>query len=465
MDRLYYFYAILLVFTGPLFANITFSELSKAQSHYYTLDNGLKVLIISNPQTVESAASVSLVFGQADGPKNYKGLPHAQEHAMFLGSKNYSNSDDWRRFFKPNTANASTLTDLTRYHFKIESEHFDDALTRFHDLLFNPLFTLQGVKQSLQEVDDEFHRKNSDWRKLLSVMQANINPTHHLSVFGTGNFESFGQYSEAKRQLYIDLHKQYYVPENMVLVVYHTESLEKLKDTINHLFNRQKPSSFITPTKSEPLLLDSQIGNYIKVSKGSGKPSLDIRFEIPPRTNQITSVLPAILSEYLDISVGENLKSKGLISNLSLVFQGDMYTEVADIYIQLTAEGDIKSEYVVDKVLKQIAKFEKDFKTSQAELCESINNHYKNKHQQLWDWLGEISNQMRRWGTSQYTSINYCETDVPEVKLRNFLSYFNEGKFQIYHVTGLHFKPDNNSDFYNMPFKNFDKFSKFISNE
>lgn len=458
MDRLYYFYAILLVFTGPLFANITFSELSKAQSHYYTLDNGLKVLIMSNPQTVESAASVSLVFGQADGPKNYKGLPHAQEHAMFLGSKNYPNSDDWRRFFKPNTANASTLTDLTRYHFKIESEYFDAALTRLHDLLFNPLFTPQGVKQSLQEVDEEFHRKNSDWRKLLSVMQANINPAHHLSVFGTGNYESFGEYSEAKKQLYIDLHKQYYVPENMVLVVYHSASLEVLKGQIKRLFGEQMAGTFSLPRKHVPLLLSSQQRNYIKVAKGKGKPSLDIRFEIPPRTNPVNSLLPELLHHYLDISVAETLKQAGLISNLSIAYQGDMYTGIMDIYIQLTTLGDNNSQQVIKRVLKAVRTFQNDFRATQVKACDSLNQRFRGQRQEIWDWLGDISNQLRSWQHEHYIVIDYCKTEVSESDLENFASYIKSNQYQIFHVTGSEFKADSKSKYYHAAYQNFGLF-------
>jgi len=53
------------------------------------LENGIKVLLISDPSTQISAASMDVGVGSMSNPENLLGLAHFLEHMLFRGSKKY----------------------------------------------------------------------------------------------------------------------------------------------------------------------------------------------------------------------------------------------------------------------------------------------------------------------------------------------------------------------------------------
>jgi secreted Zn-dependent insulinase-like peptidase len=425
------------------------------KSKQLILKNKLKIYLISNPNTKISSASLSMILGQGEAPKGFEGLPHVLEHALFLGSRNYPEEEEWSKFFKSRGwSNGSTRPDISRYHFQIDSASFPDGLKRLHDLLLNPLLTDKGFKKALQDVENEYHDKNGSWRKLLSVMRENINPTHPLAVFGTGNYNSLGKYNNVMRKNLLKLYHQFYHPENMTLVVYHSAPLDQLEKLVQQTFE-ETPSKFTylrgTPP---PLLLSKQAGNIVKVSTSSKKSSLDMRFEIPPRTNNINSILPEYLGEYLNDTVGKNLKSKGLISNLSLAFQGDMYTGLLDIYVELTPDGNNNYKEIINLILVSLNKFQSDIHNAntQEKYCENLKANHEKKVQEIGDWLSDISDQMTRWSTSKYVEINYCPVNISRESIELLTKYLTRDNFQVFHVTDKEFLPNGESKFYNVPF-------------
>jgi hypothetical protein len=63
---------------------------SKQDSRLYRgllLDNGLKCLLISDPSTDRSAASLDVHAGYMLDPEKFPGLAHFLEHMLFMGSK------------------------------------------------------------------------------------------------------------------------------------------------------------------------------------------------------------------------------------------------------------------------------------------------------------------------------------------------------------------------------------------
>src|SRR5690606_36124055 len=51
------------------------------------LENKLKVLLISDPETDISAASLTVHVGSMSDPLELQGLPHFLEHMLFMGTK------------------------------------------------------------------------------------------------------------------------------------------------------------------------------------------------------------------------------------------------------------------------------------------------------------------------------------------------------------------------------------------
>ena len=51
-----------------------------------TLDNGLQVLLISDPTTQKAAAALDVYVGSGDNPAGRGGLAHFLEHMLFVGA-------------------------------------------------------------------------------------------------------------------------------------------------------------------------------------------------------------------------------------------------------------------------------------------------------------------------------------------------------------------------------------------
>ncbi len=51
------------------------------------LNNGLKVLLISDPETDKSAAALDVNIGSMSDPRDLQGLAHFLEHMLFMGTK------------------------------------------------------------------------------------------------------------------------------------------------------------------------------------------------------------------------------------------------------------------------------------------------------------------------------------------------------------------------------------------
>ena len=74
------------------FDNIVKSSQDQRLYRGLLLDNGLKCLLISDPHTDRSAASVDVNTGHMLDPHEFLGLAHFCEHMLFMGSKKVSPS-------------------------------------------------------------------------------------------------------------------------------------------------------------------------------------------------------------------------------------------------------------------------------------------------------------------------------------------------------------------------------------
>ena len=70
-----------------VYENIIRSSQDKRVYRAISLDNGIKCLLVSDPQTDRSAASLDVNAGYLLDPAEFPGLAHFCEHMLFMGSK------------------------------------------------------------------------------------------------------------------------------------------------------------------------------------------------------------------------------------------------------------------------------------------------------------------------------------------------------------------------------------------
>lgn len=250
---------------------------------YQTLDNGLKVLLVSDPSSLKSAASLAINVGHFHDPLDRQGLAHFLEHMLFLGTEKYPHSGEYQRFINRHggSNNAWTGTEYTNYFFEIYSDHFSEALDRFSQFFIAPLFDADLVDKERQSVDSEYRLKlKDDVRRTYQVHKETINPEHPFSQFSVGSLETLADKpGRAVRDDLIDFYRSHYSADKMTLVIYDSQPLEAQQGLLSAFskipkVNWQKPCW-------PPLLREQDYARfiYIRPVKDTRKLVMSFQFE------------------------------------------------------------------------------------------------------------------------------------------------------------------------------------------
>ncbi|KAL5237826.1 hypothetical protein ACI65C_005236 [Semiaphis heraclei] len=153
------------------------------------LKNGLNVLLISDPDTDISAASLSVAVGSQNDPKDLPGLAHFCEHMLFMGSsKKYPKENEFLQFIEQNGGyhNAHTGIDHTNYCCSSKTDALRPLLERFSNIFFEPWFTESSAEKETNVINSE-HEKNKadDIKRLEQLSRSLADPNHPSNHFDT----------------------------------------------------------------------------------------------------------------------------------------------------------------------------------------------------------------------------------------------------------------------------------------
>ena len=103
------------------------------------LDNGMQVLLVSDPETVRAAAAVNVAAGSNSDPAEFNGLAHFLEHMVFKGSEQLDAGEfDLKVEALGGNSNAATGFDDVHYHVLIPPQAAPEALDLLLDLVLQP---------------------------------------------------------------------------------------------------------------------------------------------------------------------------------------------------------------------------------------------------------------------------------------------------------------------------------------
>ncbi|CAG8740860.1 38984_t:CDS:10 [Gigaspora margarita] len=197
------------------------------------LNNELEALLIHDPTTDKSSASLDVHVGNLSDP-----YPKENEYNSFL-SKHGGHS------------NAYTGLDNTNYYFEVGYEFLEGALDRFAQFFISPLFDPNCTDREILAVDSE-HKKNrrSDSWRLFQLERALSNPKHPYSRFGSGNLHSLRDIPRQKgldiRNELLKFHERYYSANLMKLVV--LDPLDLMASWVVDKFSAVKNKAIPIPT-------------------------------------------------------------------------------------------------------------------------------------------------------------------------------------------------------------------------
>ncbi|WP_299734308.1 insulinase family protein [uncultured Endozoicomonas sp.] len=314
---------------------------------YLTLDNGLKVLLISDADTDKSAAAVDVNVGSYQDPDDRLGLAHFLEHMLFMGTEKYPDVDGYSEFIRANGggSNAYTADVRTNYYFDINSDQFQPAMDRLAQFFIAPKLDPEYVEREKNAVDSEYrlHAREDGWRLFMATNKTS-NPEHPKSRFNIGSLDTLNNDDGQLWQSLKDFHEKYYVASNMSVVVYGKESLDTLEQWVNASFSEVPSGTHPELKIGKAPYSDDEVQVRINIVPLKDTRVLSLSFPLPS-TQEYYQLKPL---GYLARVVGYEgkgslhsyLKDRGWIDSLAS-YGSDLPGEYSEfnIRMELTPEG------------------------------------------------------------------------------------------------------------------------------
>jgi len=289
-----------------------------------SLDNGLQALLVSDPDTQKAAASLDVMVGSGDNPRDREGLAHFLEHMLFLGTEKYPDAAEYERYITEHggSRNAYTSLEHTNYFFDIDAAHLDEALDRFAQFFVAPNFDAVYVDREKNAVEAEYQMGlKSDGRRGLDVLQEVMNPRHPFSQFSVGSLETLADRPGASiRDDLIAFYRKHYSANVMRLVVMGAEPLDELEAMVAKRF-AQIPNHNYTPERiAAPLFDPRELPMLVTVQPQAVSRQLQVSFTLPEYRYEYTSKPVSYLGNLIghegEGSVLALLKKEGLADGL-----------------------------------------------------------------------------------------------------------------------------------------------------
>jgi len=332
---------------------------------YLQLDNGLRVLLVSDKSADKAAASLNVAVGSGDDPADREGLSHFLEHMLFLGTEKYPEPGEYQQFIASHggSHNAFTAFQDTNYFFDVQAEFLEPALDRFAQQFSAPLFTAELVDRERNAVHSEYSSKlKEDGRRFFSVRKAVTPAEHAFHQFAVGNLTTL-ENSEQRplRKDLVTFWRQHYSANLMNLAVYGPQSLGRLEQLVRGRFDAVEDRKLTQKRHSAPLVDREQLPTKVTVASLKDIRNMSLVFPIASQRDQYRTKPARYVTNLLGHegpgSLFDVLKRAGLAESLSAglgMDTGDGAT--LEISMALTKQGLEQQNTILPLVFAYIDK-------------------------------------------------------------------------------------------------------------
>ena len=391
---------------------------------FKVLSNGMKVLLISDPDTNISSASLTVNVGSLVDKKDEQGLAHFCEHLLTMGSEKYPSENEYGEFLAKNggKSNAFIQEDKTTYIFNVAYAGFEGALDRFANMFISPTFNEGSVEREIKAVDNEFSNAlNQDRRRLNQLKNSEIKEGSPFNHFSAGNLKTLSLPDIRDRLLVY--YKKYYSSDIMSLCIYNNKPLEEQLKIVENLFSLiPKIEGFKLPRYDEVKPYDeTNLKNFYKIIPVKDENNLELEWISPYEENnypEIGSYLSQAIGHEGPNTLTSSLTNDNLISNLMILPQEVCKTYMnLTIIISLTKKGLENYRDVILRTLKYIKVLQS------KEINKRFYDELRNIMKMEFDYLGKRD----PIKVTQTFSSNLLDLPPEKIMSRTiFLEEFNE---------------------------------------
>jgi insulysin len=326
----------------------------------FVLDNGMKVLLVSDTKFNKSGAALVVNTGQMDDPKDMEGLAHFLEHMLFLGSKKYPEVAEYGNYISTNggSNNAYTTSDHTNYQFDVRHDAFPGALDRFAQFFIAPLFNADFTAREVNAVHNEAMRHvQNDQRRIAGVTRELFDPNSGEAKFSTGNKDTLKNATPEKVRAFYEAN---YSADRMALSLAGKASLDDLERMARTMFT-PVPRRNVTPIAHKADFLPRKAAlRMAYVEPVRELRQLSVEFVVPPMRAEFRSKPDALVTGLISYpgpgGLVEKLKRDGLILFLSAsVWDRTRNYGSLFVHADLTPAGQEKHMEVLQAIHAYIA--------------------------------------------------------------------------------------------------------------
>lgn len=311
----------------------------QAEFRRFVLDNGLRVLLVSDPKFNKSAASLVVNVGQIDDPRDTEGMAHFLEHMLFLGTEKYPDVSEYSGYIKANGGynNAYTASDHTNYQFEVRHEALAGALDRFAQFFIAPKFNPEFTGREVNAVHNEAMRHvQNDFRRLIGVSRELYDPESGESKFSTGTKETLAGATPAAVRAFYEKH---YTADHMALCIAGKAPLDELEKLARANFTAIPRRDVPAVVREAKFLPRKPALRFAQAEPIKELRQLMLEFVVPGTRPDFASkpdeLLTALLTYPGPGGLVEYLKGEGLINTLS----GGIWERTGEYgSLQLTAD-------------------------------------------------------------------------------------------------------------------------------
>jgi zinc protease len=207
----------LLTSLWPLLPTVAQEAQPIAEVQASTLDNGLQVLMVARDGAPVTVVDVWVNVGSINETPEINGISHFFEHMVFKGTEKRPGTVDAEVASMGGRTNAATSFDWTHYYVVVPSERTEQALDLMADITQNATFPEAEIAREKEVVLRELDQRSDDPEQFLSfTLYQEFFQQHPYGLSVIGSAESLGRLT---RDDFLRFMRQYYVPNNMVLVI------------------------------------------------------------------------------------------------------------------------------------------------------------------------------------------------------------------------------------------------------
>ncbi len=348
----------------PLADNIRKSERDTREYKAIKLDNGMTVILVSDPQASKSLAALALPVGSLEDPNEQLGLAHYLEHMLLMGSKRYPDPDSFSQFLTQHggSHNASTASYRTAYYLEVENSALAPALDRLSDALAEPLLDKANADKERNAVNAELTMARSrDGMRMGQVTSETLNPAHPSARFSGGNLETLKDKPNSKlHDALTHFYKTYYSGNLVVGVIYSNQPMDALIKLAVDNYGRIPDRHATVPPITVPAATQAEKGLIIHYVPAQPRKALRIEFRIDNNSDAFRSKTDTYVG-YLIGNRSKNtlsdwLQKQGLAEAISAGADPmvDRNGGVFVISVSLTDKGLAKRDEVIAAIFNYI---------------------------------------------------------------------------------------------------------------